>query len=56
MQRPRPRAANTLGRGCLIYSARVVISLPVFISTLLSDRLIVRRPTYALFGGNAKTG
>lgn len=54
MQRPRPRAANTLGRGCLIYSERVVISLPVFISTLLSDRFLMRRPTYALLAGTPK--
>lgn len=54
MQRPRPRAGITLAGAALTYSERIVISLPVYISTLLSDRLLVRRQTYALFAGTPK--
>jgi hypothetical protein len=54
MQRPRPRAGITLAGAALTYSERIVISLPVYISTLLSDRLLVRRLRYALLGGTPK--
>jgi hypothetical protein len=45
---------SRLAGAALTYSERIVISLPVYISTLLSDRLLVRRLRYALLGGTPK--
>jgi hypothetical protein len=40
MQRPRPRAGITFGRGHLVYSAKDARSPPVVISALLGNQLV----------------